>query len=39
MRYDGMFSVRDVDDLASFQTKQAVSGAKEFARYLLNQKS
>lgn len=36
MRYDGMYSVRDVDDLASFQTKQAVSGAKEFARYLLN---
>ena len=36
MRYDGMFSVRDVDDLASFQTKQAISGAKEFARYLLS---
>ncbi len=36
MRYDGMYSVRDVDDLASFQTKQAVNGAKEFARYLLN---
>ena len=36
MRYDGMYSVRDVDDLASFQTKQAVSGVKEFARYLLN---
>ncbi len=39
MRYDGMYSVRDVDDLASFQTKQAVNGAKEFAQYLLNQKS
>ena len=36
MRYDGMYSVRDVDDLASFQTKQAISGAKEFARYLLS---
>lgn len=38
MRYDGMYSVRDVDDLASFQTKQAISGAKEFAQYLLNKK-
>lgn len=37
MRYDGMYSVRDVDDIASFQTKQAISGAKEFARYLLHQ--
>ena len=35
MHYDGMFSVRDVDDLASFQTKKAQSGAREFARYLL----
>ena len=35
MRYDGMYSVRDVDDLASFQTKQAQNGAKDFARYLL----
>lgn len=39
MRYDGMYSVRDVDDLASFQTKQAISGAKEFARYLLSKKA
>ncbi|PKM40523.1 MAG: NADPH-dependent FMN reductase [Firmicutes bacterium HGW-Firmicutes-9] len=39
MRYDGMYSVRDVDDLASFQTKQAISGAKEFAQYLLNKKA
>ena len=36
IRYDGMYSVRDVDDLASFQTKPAVNGAKEFARYLLS---
>lgn len=36
MRYDGMYSVRDVDDLASFQTKQAESGAREFARCLVN---
>lgn len=35
MHYDGMFSVRDVDNLASFQTKKAQSGAREFARYLL----
>lgn len=39
MRYDGMYSVRDVDDIKSFQTKQAISGAKEFARYLLNKKA
>ena len=36
MRYDGMYSVRDVDNLASFQTKPAINGAKEFARYLLS---
>lgn len=38
LRYDGMYSVRDVDDLASFQTKQAQNGAREFARYLLQKK-
>ena len=36
MRYLGMYSVRDVDDIKSFQTKQAQSGARDFARYLLN---
>ena len=36
MRYDGMYSVRDIDNLASFQTKPAINGAKEFARYLLS---
>jgi len=36
MRYNGMYSVRDIDDLASFQTKQAVAGARDFARYLLS---
>ena len=35
MNYDGMYSVRDVNDLASFQTKRAQSGAREFGRYLL----
>ncbi|MEA4870546.1 MAG: NAD(P)H-dependent oxidoreductase [Christensenella sp.] len=39
LRYDGMYSVRDVDDLASFQTKQAQNGAKDFARYLLQKKA
>jgi multimeric flavodoxin WrbA len=39
MRYDGMFSVRDTDDLASFQTKQAQNGARDFARYLLQKKA
>lgn len=39
MRYDGMYSVRDTDNLASFQTKQAISGARDFARYLLRKES
>ncbi|MCE5189235.1 MAG: flavodoxin family protein [Eubacteriales bacterium] len=39
MGYDGMYSVRDVDGLASFQTKKAQSGAREFARYLLQKNS
>ena len=38
MRYDGMYSVRDQDNLASFQTKSAQSGARDFARYLLDKK-
>jgi multimeric flavodoxin WrbA len=38
MRYNGMYSVRDVDGLPSFQTKQAQSGARDFARYLLSLK-
>ena len=32
LQYIGMYSVRDTDNLASFQTKEAVEGAKEFAR-------
>lgn len=36
LRYCGMYSVRDADDLASFQTKQAQSGARDFARYLID---
>ena len=31
----GMYSVRDEDDLASFQTEDAISGARAFARQLL----
>jgi multimeric flavodoxin WrbA len=33
--YMGMYSVRDEDDLVSFQTEMAVNGAREFARTLL----
>lgn len=35
LNYLGMYSVRDVDDKASFQTTEAVEGAKKFARLLL----
>ena len=34
LEYAGMYSVRDEDDLASFQAGEAVEGAKEFARKL-----
>lgn len=32
LQYIGMYSVRDTDDLASFQTEAAVEGAKAYAR-------
>lgn len=35
LKYMGMYSVRDLDDLASFQTEEAVNGARAFARKLL----
>jgi len=35
LKYLGMYSVRDIDDLASFQTDEAIAGAKDFARQLL----
>lgn len=35
LEYVGLFSVRDTDNLASFQTPGAVAGAKDFARRLL----
>lgn len=39
LMYAGMYSVRDTDDLASFQTEEAVEGARDFARSLLRLKS
>jgi Multimeric flavodoxin WrbA len=36
MDYLGMYSVRDIDDKASFQTPEAMDGAREFARVLIN---
>ena len=35
LEYVGMYDVQDEDDLASFQTEEAVAGAKEFARRIL----
>lgn len=35
LNYLGLYSVQDEDDLASFRTKEAVEGAKAFARKLL----
>lgn len=35
LTYLGLYSVRDADNLVSFQTEQAVAGAKAFARKLL----
>lgn len=35
LTYMGLYSVRDEDNLASFQTEEAVDGAKAFARRLL----
>lgn len=34
LAYAGLYSVRDTDDLASFQTDEAVAGAKAFAKSL-----
>lgn len=39
LKYMGMYSVRDEDDLASFQTPDAINGAREFARTILNRYS
>ena len=34
--YLGMYTVRDEDDLASFQTEKAIQGARQFARSILD---
>lgn len=36
LHYCGFYSVRDIDDLASFTTQEAISGAKAFAVKLLS---
>ena len=38
LRYRGMYSVRDLEDKASFQTPEAIAGARAFARTLLEDK-
>ena len=35
--YLGMYAVRDEDDLASFQTDEAMAGAREFARKIMRE--
>lgn len=35
LKYIGMYSVRDEDNKASFQTEEAMKGAREFARKVL----
>ncbi len=35
LEYAGMYSVRDLDNKASFQTPEAIAGAREFAHKLL----
>ncbi|MBU5427612.1 flavodoxin family protein [Tissierella pigra] len=35
LNYIGMYSVRDEDDIVSFQTRDAINGARAFARKLL----
>lgn len=35
LEYMGIYSVRDEDNLASFQTEHAMVGARNFARKLL----
>jgi len=32
LEYIGMYSVRDIDNKAAMQTREAVEGAKQFAR-------
>lgn len=37
LRYVGMYSVQDEDNLASFQTEEAMEGARAFARKLMTE--
>ncbi|MGN0498252.1 MAG: flavodoxin family protein [Acutalibacteraceae bacterium] len=39
LKYVGMFSVQDNDNLASFQTEEAIEGAKAFARKVTNKQA
>lgn len=39
LKYVGMYSVQDNDNLASFQTEEAIEGAKAFARKVTNEQS
>ena len=39
LKYVGMYSVQDNDNLASFQTEEAIEGAKAFARKLINEQA
>ena len=39
LHYAGLYSVRDEDDLASFQTEAAMEGARAFARKLLAERN
>ncbi len=38
LKYIGMYSVQDNDNLASFQTKEAIEGIKVFTRKIINEK-
>ena len=38
LEYIGMYSVQDNDNLASFQTVEAVEGTKKFARMVCGKK-
>lgn len=37
LKYVGMYSVQDSDNLASFQTKEAIEGVKAFARSIIRE--
>lgn len=39
LKYVGMYSVQDNDNLASFQTEEAIEGAKAFARKVTDEQS